>query len=271
VTVLVVTLTLVVAVLALLVAGLLRSHADILRRLHELDAGPAVAAEERARPVELRARADLPQPSGERPDFPAAADLAGRGLADDAVSITVRGPRHRTLLAFLSASCTTCGAFWRAFADPALALPPDVRLVVVTHDPEYESATALRALAPAQVPLVMSSRAWADYAVPGSPYFVLVDGAAGKVRGEGTGASWEQVRRLLSEATGDADLAARAAGRTLDLTTDDASREARIDRELLDAGIHPGHPSLYTAPPSPPGLGTGTGSPPAPVPQPPAG
>ena len=36
-TALVVALTLVVGALAVLVVGLLRSHADILRRLHELD------------------------------------------------------------------------------------------------------------------------------------------------------------------------------------------------------------------------------------------
>jgi hypothetical protein len=61
------------------------------------------------------------------------------------------------------------------------------------------------------------------------------------VRGEGTGPSWEQVRALLGQATGDGDLAHR----TVSLTDVADSREARIDDELMSAGIHPGHASLY--------------------------
>ncbi len=76
----------------------------------------------------------------------------------------------------------------------------------------------------------MSSAAWTDYQVPGSPYFVLVDGTEGRVRGEGTGANWDQVKNLLRQADDDAS---------------DSSREVRIDRELLAHGIAPGDPSLY--------------------------
>lgn len=236
-------LTAVVALLTLLVAGLLRSHAEILRRLHALERGGG-------QPVELPIRPGVPRPPEDRPGFVSAADLAGRGLGDDAVSITVRGVRHHTLLAFLSSACATCEGFWRALGARDFALPAGVRLVVVTQGPEHESITALRALAPPGIPLVMSSQAWVDYGVPGSPYFVFVDGAAGRVRGEGTGVSWEQVRRLLAEAIGDAAVLG-VAGHTLDLA-DDARREARIDAELLAAGIHPGHPSLYEPPAAPP-------------------
>ena len=59
---------------------------------------------------------------------------------------------------------------------------------------------------------------------------MLVDGPAGRVRGEGTGADWEQVKNLLRQAADDAS---------------DDGREARIDRELLAHGIAPGDPSLY--------------------------
>ncbi len=76
----------------------------------------------------------------------------------------------------------------------------------------------------------MSSAAWAEYRVPGSPYFVLVDGPAGRVRGEGTGATWEQVSTMLRQANDDAS---------------DDGREVRIDRELLAHGIVPGDPSLF--------------------------
>jgi hypothetical protein len=109
-----------------------------------------------------------------------------------------------------------------------LTCPDDVRLVVVTKDAAEESVTALEDLAPRGIPVVMSSATWAAYDVPGSPYFLLVDGPGSKVIGEGTGTSWEQVRHLMLQATGDDD-------RT----------EARIDRELLAFGVAPGDPSLY--------------------------
>jgi hypothetical protein len=54
------------------------------------------------------------------------------------------------------------------------------------------------------------------------------------VEGEGTGATWPQVRNLIVQAGGDG-----AYGRGGD------AREARIDRELLAHGIGPGDPLLY--------------------------
>jgi hypothetical protein len=53
--------------------------------------------------------------------------------------------------------------------------------------------------------------------VPGSPYFVLVDGPAGRVAGEGTSDRWEQMASLLGQAVEDASFmrrrqAARAQG-----------------------------------------------------------
>ena len=216
----------VLILLVVLVAGLLRSHAEILRRLHALGAGldaDAPTSDLAAMPVELRARVTE--------SFAPAADVAGAGLRDDALHVSVVGTRHRTLLAFLSSGCLTCQTFWTAFADqPRLELPDDIRLVVVTKDASEESASALRKVAPANVSVVMSSAAWTDYRVPGSPYFVLVDGAEGRVTGEGTGAHWDQVKNLLRQAADDAG---------------DDSREGRIDRELLQHGIEPGDPSLY--------------------------
>jgi hypothetical protein len=237
-TAIVAALTVVVALLTVLVAGLLRSHAEILRRLHELGAG-------------LDSGADAPGggiPTGRaapsRPATTAAApDVAGRGVSADALSIRLAGRPHRTLLAFLSSGCTTCRAFWDAFAHPGtLGLPDDLRLVVVTQDEGRESPSAVAELA-GDATVVMSSQAWDDYRVPGSPYFVLV--TDDRISGEGTGVSWEQVRRLLGEATGDAELLAAANGRSIDLTDGAHDREARIDRALLASGIHPGHPSLY--------------------------
>jgi hypothetical protein len=217
--------TVVVALLTLLVGGLLRSHAEILRRLHALGAGLDPEGPGRT----MSPHVD-PRTAGSE-TFAAAADLDGAGLHDDAVHVSVVGARRRTLLAFLSSGCLTCQGFWEAFADGrGLDLSADIRLVVVTKDGGEESISALRRLAPPHLPVVMSSAAWVDYRVPGSPYFVLVDGQDGRVRGEGTGANWDQVKNLLRQALDDSH---------------GDGREVRIDRELLAQGLAPGDPSLY--------------------------
>lgn len=223
--------TVVLVLLTVLVAGLLRSHAEILRRLHDMGAAidPDAPDASRELPVSLRPRGDVtPANAG----FGPAHDVVGAGLHDDAIHIPVVGVRHRTLLAFLSSGCLTCRAFWEAFASgDDLGLPDDIRLVVVTKDLAEESPSTLRELAPADLPVACSSRTWAAYGVPGSPYFVLADGHTGRVRGEGTGTSWDQVRGLVVQATGDAAV--------------DLRNEVRIDRELLASGIRPGDPSLF--------------------------
>lgn len=222
--------TVVLALLTLLVAGLLRSHAAILRQLHDLGAG----LDADAPPAGPGGRALTPAPAGAADGV----DIAGTGIRDDAIALRTVGVEHRTLLAFLSSNCLTCRAFWDAFADSrSLGLPDDVRLAVITKDAAEEQPSVLARLAPAHLPTVMSSDAWQSYGVPGSPYFVLVDGPSGRVVGEGTGASWPQVLGLVLQSAGDA--AHRGA------TTGDRDNAARIDRELLAAGIRPGDPTLY--------------------------
>ena len=51
--------------------------------------------------------------------------------------------------------------------------------------------------------LLTSSGAWESFAVPGSPYFVLVDGA-GRIVGEGSAATWPAVSTLMGQAHADA-------------------------------------------------------------------
>jgi hypothetical protein len=157
------------------------------------------------------------------------------------VAVGVAGTRHLTLVAFLSSGCGTCGGFWEAFSRGAPAELGDVRLVVVTHGPERESPAEVARLAPPAVTTVMSSAAFDDYAVPVSPYFILVDGPNSRVAGEGAAATWPQVANLLAQATGD------SSDRTFDLR-DSRDRDARAEAELAAAGIGPGHPSLYPAP-----------------------
>jgi len=216
--------TLLLVLLVLLVGGLLRSHAEILRRLDELQPGGTATA--------APARTSM-----------AAHDVSGVTLAGDAVHVGVTRPGSATLLAFLTSGCSTCAGFWEAFADPHTRLPEGVGLVVVTKDASHESAVRLRELAPSGVRVVMSSRAWADYDVPASPYFVHVDDR-GQLSGEGTAQRFDQVLSLLTDAEDD-----MAGGEG------SAERARRVERELAAAGIGPDHPSLR-----PDGQGNGDGA-----------
>jgi hypothetical protein len=106
-----------------------------------------------------------------------AADLAGVDLDGRPVALPVVGTGAWTLLLFLSAACDGCRSMWHALADPVAAgLTTGERVVAVTRDPGEDDPDALRALAPAGVPVVMSSAAWRSYRVQGPPFFVLVDG-----------------------------------------------------------------------------------------------
>ncbi|MGI8939881.1 MAG: hypothetical protein ACR2JF_17030 [Iamia sp.] len=248
-TAVVVALGLVVAVLMLLVLGLLRSHADILRRLHQLDGGAegtdGGAGPRTVRRDEFTTFPEVQAPP-EREGFTESRDLSGVGVGDDALTVRVTGVEHRTLVAFLSGTCLTCQRFWDAFQKPAkLGLPGDVRPVIVTKGPDQESAAKVADLAPSKVPVLMSNDAWLSYDVPGSPYFVLVDGRSGKVQGEGTGIDWNQVKGLLTQVTDDDSYAAELDQRRVGKYRADDERERRVDDELLAAGITPGDPSLY--------------------------
>jgi hypothetical protein len=234
--------TVVLALMALLVAGLLRSHAEIIRRLEGLDParegnGAAVAVDPRLPPSR----------AGTTPAF----DIAGETLDGDALKLAIATDAPGgTLLAFLSSGCTTCGSFWAGLRRGDVGSLRGVsRVVAVTRDASMESPSKLRDLmahdgAPSRPPastdalLVMSSRAWEDYRVAGSPYFVLVD-RHGRVAGEGTAISWPQVSSLIRDAVDD------AATRRNDRRANGADRIRRADAELTAAGIGPGHPSLY--------------------------
>jgi hypothetical protein len=259
-TALVVIETAALALLAVLVAGLLRSHATILRRLHALDGG-ADAANGSAvtplemphtRPARINTMPGIPNPeqlsgSDADADRRPASDIVGTTPdGGTAVVRTVDVPQD-TVIAFLSSGCTTCQEFWEEFAQPrAVRLPRDTRLIVVTKGPEEESPAEVDRLRPPGTEVIMSSAAWADHAVPGSPYVIAVDGPSGRVKGEGTGMSWAQVARLLAQATGDLAYLSDTDLRK-QKPSSDAEREARADRELMAAGILPGDPSLYPA------------------------
>ena len=206
-----------VGLLALLVAGLLRSHAEILRSLHELGVNLDPDVTESFRPALARSTGRAS----------AIADVSGEDPTGAPQHLAVAGVAHSTLLAFLSSSCLTCRDFWSAFGDPSLVVPNEARVIVVTRGVDAESPDAVRKLASPLVHTVMSTETWHDYNVPGAPYFILVDGPKSAVVGEGTATSWERVQNLMAQAGAD-------------------DRERRsIDTDLRTAGIEPGDPSLY--------------------------
>ncbi|MGN6871350.1 MAG: TlpA family protein disulfide reductase [Solirubrobacteraceae bacterium] len=195
--------TVLLVLLVVLVIALLRSHAEILRRL-----GPEGAAPPLLPDPPVRARRET-----------AAPEIAGMTPTGDAIKLSLSGAP--TLLAFLSSGCTSCAPFWETLGERPLhdGLQP----MIVTRGPDREQRAKLRALAPAAVAVVMSSQAWEEYAVPGSPYFVMVEG--GEIRGEGVATTWDALTSLLADAV---------------------EEQRGIDERLARAGIGPDHPSLYS-------------------------
>jgi hypothetical protein len=244
---LVVVVTFVVLVLGVLVAGLLRSHADILRSLHELGVGVGDPALPDGDAADAADTSLGPVLSGQALVGAAVPDVAGVTPAGDARAVSVSNSDQLTLLAFLSSGCTTCSGFWRELQSPGhLGFPDRVRSVIVTKGPEYEMSSEVASKATGRIPVVMSTEAWLDYQVPGSPFFVLVDGSTGRRVGHGVANHVGQLVDLVRRAEQDANgAAAPQAGRRIGMRLDGPAREASADEVLLAAGIRPGDPSLY--------------------------
>lgn len=239
-TALVVVETVILAVLTVLVAGLLRAYAGVLARLHRLDGGADPdSGSRRFTLLPVTAPATQPQAPAQ---FGPAYDVDGETLTGELVHARVTGVEHDTVLLFLSSGCASCAVFWDELHDP-VALPPRTRLLVVPQSAPDESVTALTAVSPDGVDVVLSSQAWRDYEVPGAPHVVFVDGPRGRIRGEGTGQSLRQVAELLARATGDAAFV--VPGISVPKSARDQRDEADVDRALLAAGILPGDPRLY--------------------------
>lgn len=208
-TALVIIETIVLALLAVVVVSLLRSHAELLRRVpapddeHEHAHGAAVPIERSSTPSST-----LPAPKRRASQ---AHDVVGSTLGGDQVVVSAASGSD-TLFAFLSTGCLTCQTFWDGLQPGARTpMPGGTRVVVVVKDPAFESPSKLAALAPPDVPLVQSSAAWEDFDVQMSPYFCFVDGSTGDVRSEGAAMNWDQVASLLTDAMFD-EAAARKAG-----------------------------------------------------------
>ncbi len=202
--------TVLLCLIGLLVLGLLRSHAEILRRLDGVGEAPS-----------------LPEP-GSRAAGRRVAAIAGVTPGGDARSHSFRPGGPGTLLAFLSSGCSSCRTLIDELPDGNLGVE---RLIVVTKDPAEERPSVFRSVA-GRAHVLMSSQAWRDFEVPGSPYFAYVDGASGTVVGEGSAPTWTRVGSLLRDAVSDAETAA-------------ADSPTRVTASLRAAGVEPGDPSLY--------------------------
>jgi hypothetical protein len=218
----------VILLLALLVAGLLKSHAEILRQLDALGVSadgsvPAGASQSTPRTTGLEKAPET--------------TLTGVDTSGGDVVVSLEHGRGNTLLAFLSSGCLSCETFWREFSGDFDLPTPDTRTVIVTKGPESESPAKVRDLAPPRLPLLMSNQVWDVFRVPMTPYFLLVDGN-GQIVGEGAAASWRHLLGLLRQSAADAD----------GLAPPDTPARLPSDEDLRSAGVHPGDPSLYEKP-----------------------
>jgi hypothetical protein len=257
-TILVTLETVVLLILTVLVAGLLRAYGTVLRRLHEL-APPGPTPQDFGLPDERRLRSEqwaepLPAPDT-RGEWSAAHDLSGESVTGEIITARVVGSDRDAVLLFLSSTCASCEDFWTELAQRDMRrLPPSIRLVIVTQGPEAESRAAIAALAPAGIDVIMSTQAWQEYEVPGSPHVVFVEGSTGRVRGEGTGQSWMQLRGMLERAGSDSSTGLPTSRRDgtdksrrdgTDKSRRDGDQEREVDQVLMTAGIRPGDPRLY--------------------------
>lgn len=245
-TALVVGLTVAVGLLGLLVAGLLRGHAEVLRALHQMgiDLDPARAADGGGGVGPVPVGSPTTRPTPARPDATDVVDLTGVTPAGDAITLAVDGVRHDTLIAFLTSGCATCRGFWEAFRSAPPDVPGGARLVVVTRGRDGESPGAIAALA-GVTPVVMSTELWTHYDIPYAPYFVYVSGPAGRIVGEGVAAGWEEVKTLVANAVADGTTTPRSARGPHARSRADQERDDEVDHQLRAAGIQPGDPRLY--------------------------
>lgn len=217
----------VIVLLLVLVAGLLRSHAEILRKLDRLGAGEDTAT-------------SVPSPRPKTVGFETAPMKTITGVTPRGAerTVTLDHGRSPTLLAFLSSGCASCQVFWNELHGHPEKPLPETRVVVITKGSDGESPSKVSSLAPPDLDTLMSTDAWDTFRVPLTPYFMLLDADA-RVIGEGSALSWEQLLGLLRQSATDRPNPAR-------LGTSERTRFT--DSHLADSGVEPDDPSLYENP-----------------------
>lgn len=205
-----------VALLTVVVASLARALAVTTKRLDLLER--RLGRKERSEGRERREQGDprdgterparAAAPTGTAPATPTAeaappegdaVDIRGVDPEGEPTVVPLEANDGPTLVAFLSTSCGICVGIWERLRDGALAEEvPGVLPVVVTKDEAVEDPARIRGLATSELPVVLSSEAWDDYEVPGSPYVMVVSESPGSVVTEGAPARWEDVVRMAT-------------------------------------------------------------------------
>src|ERR1039458_7039107 len=122
-TVLLILETVLLALVVLFVVGLLRSHAEILRRLAALEGNDGAGA---SVPERMLATGT------------ASFDIVGETLTGDSVKVRVGAGSPTTLLAFLSSGCAACGPLWESL-DQDARVPVHQWLVIGGEGPAQQS------------------------------------------------------------------------------------------------------------------------------------
>ena len=228
-------LGLVVVFLLVLIVGLMRSHAEVLRKLDGL--GVRLDTQPDSTSLELGLTRRTTTNETKIPS-----QLSGVTPDGESAVISLDVGDKPVLLAFLSTTCSSCSVFWERFSSGVVEFRSGLyRTILVTLGPDEESPTRAKNLRRGSAEALMSSQAWQAFEVPGAPYFALID--EGIVIGEGTAATVDALEQFLSDAAGDLSWDRR---QVRDRT--DRDREEIVDQELREAGIEPGDPRLYHSP-----------------------
>lgn len=183
-----------VALLAIVVVALVRAQAITSRRLALVER--RLLREQRRTDTRIDEEAPMPT-SVPAPSGDDLVDVRGVTVDGEPIEYPLETLDQPTLVAFLSTTCGICLGLWEKLRDEGLGLPT----VVVTKDPAVEKVDVARDLVgEASLPVVMSSEAWADYEVPGSPYFLVVGGDPGTIIAEGEASTWDAVLSLARQA-----------------------------------------------------------------------
>lgn len=192
-------LLVVVILLSVVVVALVRAQASTARRLAVVERR-LLRAQRRVEPEREEATnvQSTPEPAGDTTEGDTV-DVRGVTVDGDPALVELERPDRPTLVAFLSTTCGICLGLWEQLRDRDLT---GVRTVVVTKDPAVEDVQRAAGLARSgSLPVVMSSEAWDDYEVPGSPYFLLVDGTPATVVAEGEASTWDAIHKIAERST----------------------------------------------------------------------
>ena len=127
----------------------------------------------------------------------------------DGAPVTIGGPAHSRLLAFVSPGCHVCEQILPAV--PVIARSTDLHGYLITDVDAHETAAAFGSK-DLGVPILPAPAVVQAYEVPGTPYVVVLD-AQGLVRAKGTVNNLEQMEGLIDTGlrrTREAELERRA-------------------------------------------------------------